>query len=132
MAMNSAPSSRYRTASELITPMSESALEIGCFCSTRLKAQATETIAHTMNRIVSMKVLGLEDRHAKGGSEQVEKRARKQKSPGEMHELVVAKARQCATDPDVGKEQEAGLAREPENRRQISLQKWNRAQEGQE
>src|SRR4051812_31451637 len=98
-----------------MTPMSERALEMGCFCRTRLKAHPTETIAQTINKIVSM----LKDRHAECGREQIQKRARKQKRPGEMHELIVTEARQSAANPDVGEEQKSGLAREPEDRRQI-------------
>ena len=39
--MNSAPRSKYRTASDPITPTSDSALAIGCVWTTRLIAETT-------------------------------------------------------------------------------------------
>src|SRR5882724_9507962 len=54
MAMNSAPSSRYRTAREPITPISDSALEIGCVCTTTLTAQTTAIAAKARNKMTSM------------------------------------------------------------------------------
>src|SRR5690242_12307509 len=109
-----------------MTPMSDRALEMGCFCRTRLTAQPTETIAQTINRKVSM----LENRHAKRGREQIEQSARKEERPGEMHELIVTEARQCATNPDVGKEQQTGLGTKPEERHEIGLQERDGKQDG--
>ena len=54
MAMNSAPSSRYSTASEPITPISDSALEMGCVCTTTFTAQTTAIAAKARNRITSI------------------------------------------------------------------------------
>src|SRR4051812_5977316 len=111
-----------------MTPMSERALEMGCFCSTRLMAQPMEVIAQTINKNVSM----LEDRHAERGREQIQQRARKQKRPGEMHELIVTETRQGAADPNISEEQQSGLAGKPEDRCEISLQERNREQDGSE
>ncbi len=49
-ARNSAPSSRYSTASELMTTMSESALLMGWRWSRRFRAPATHNPAKMMNR----------------------------------------------------------------------------------
>ena len=49
-ARNSAPSSRYSTASELITTISDSALLMGCVCSRRLNAPARQNPAKTIKR----------------------------------------------------------------------------------
>src|ERR1039457_4905679 len=53
-AMNSAPSSWYRTAREPITPTSDSALEIGCVCTTTLMAHTTATTAKMRKRMTSI------------------------------------------------------------------------------
>jgi hypothetical protein len=57
MAMNSAPSERYNMASEPITPTSESALEMGCVCTTTLTAQTTAIAANARNKITSILLL---------------------------------------------------------------------------
>ena len=63
MAMNSAPSSRYSTASEPITPTSERALEIGCVCTTTLMAHTTAINAK--RRKENVHVLELDQGHQK-------------------------------------------------------------------
>src|SRR5437763_259596 len=50
-ATNSAPSSRYSTASDAITAISESALLIGWRCTRRLTAPATQMAPKTENRV---------------------------------------------------------------------------------
>src|SRR5947209_4411850 len=99
MAMNSPPSSRYSTASEPITPTSESALEIGCVCTTTLIAQITATAANARNKMTSI-VSSRKQRHHHPGDQQIQHSGRKQKFPGEPHQLIVTKARQRSANPD--------------------------------
>src|SRR5712691_3674251 len=108
-AMNSAPSSRYRTASEPITPTSDSALEIGCVCTTTLMAETTATAAKTMNTTTSGEIAISETAfkeppsrkpgHQQAGHQQIEHRHREEKLPREAHQLVVTEPRQRAADP---------------------------------
>ena len=53
-AMNSAPSSRYSTASEPITPTSDNALEMGCVCTTTLMAHTTAINAKMRKSMTSI------------------------------------------------------------------------------
>src|SRR5213075_985808 len=108
--MNSAPSNRYNTASEPITPTSEIALEIGCVCTTTLMAQTTAIIAKIRKRVTSMS--GNQGDH-QAGHQQIQNRNREQEFPGKRHQLVVAEARQRAADPDKGKQNRAHLGAEP-------------------
>src|SRR5271167_3710486 len=110
MAMNSPPSSRYRTASDAMTPISDRALEIGCFCTTRLMAQITAITAKTRKRIASIK---LRERHDQAGYEQVGHRDREHERPGETHQLIVSEARERTADPYIKEENDADFGGEP-------------------
>src|SRR5580692_1039755 len=86
-AMNSPPSDKYRTASEPITPMSESALATGWVCTTRLMAQKT-AIAANMRKISAVILLSgphfvvnasfCGQGYDEAGGQQVDHRQRKQ------------------------------------------------------
>src|SRR5437763_17063250 len=99
MAMNSAPSSRYNTASDPITPMSDNALEMGWVCTTRLTAQTTAIAANARNKITSIP-LSRKQRHHQTGGEQVQYGSRKQELPSEAHQLIVSKTGKCSANPD--------------------------------
>src|SRR5579871_1973477 len=113
MAMNSPPSSRNSTASDPITPMSDNALEIGCLCSTRFIAHATAIAAKIRNRIAS--ILRRQGDH-QAGEEQIRYGDGEHESPREPHQLIVAKARQRAANPDIKKKNDADFRGEPEQR----------------
>src|SRR5882757_6359584 len=103
--MNSAPSNRYSTASDPITPTSEIALEIGCVCTTTLMAQTTAIMAKIRKRMTS-----ISDGHLgkpgdqKTSHQQIQNRDREEKLPGEAHQLVVTEPRQRAADPNERKQ----------------------------
>src|SRR5579871_1040347 len=61
-AMNSAPNSRYNTASAPITATSEMALEIGCVCTTTLIAATTAIAAKIRKRMTSIQMATYETR----------------------------------------------------------------------
>src|SRR5437867_4127743 len=130
MAMNSAPSSRYRTASDPITPISDSALEIGCVCTTTFTAQTTAIAAKARNRITSIASFSRKQRHHQSGGEQVNNSDRKQEFPGEAHQLVISEARQRSADPDEDEQQEAGLGDEPEQRHENRRHRRNQHRGG--
>ncbi len=96
--MNSAPSSRYSTASEPITPTSEMALEMGCVCTTTLMAQVTAMSAKTPKKKISP-LSSSRSGNQKAGHQQVQNGYREQEFPREAHQLVVAEARQRAANP---------------------------------
>src|SRR5579864_4768112 len=98
MAMNSAPSSRYSTASEAITPISETALEMGCVCTTTLTAQTTAMMAKIRNRMTS---ISRDPRDEKASDQQVHQRHRKKHFPRKAHQLVVAEPGKRSPDPDI-------------------------------
>src|ERR1700761_3933476 len=101
--------------------MSESALEMGCFCRTRLKAQKIATMAKMIKRIVSMALrvaVAAEQRDKQGRDQEVHQGAGKQECPCEMHQLVVAEAWQCPAHPNEDKDQHAHFGDEPEKRQQ--------------
>src|SRR5579883_640530 len=110
MAMNSPPRSRKRTASDPMTPTSESALEIGCLCSTRFTPQTTAIPANRKNRIES---IGLKERHQKTGHEKIQNGHGEHKGPGEMHELVVTETGQRRAYPYIKKQNDSDLRGEP-------------------
>src|SRR5450755_4576591 len=124
-ARNSAPSSRYSTASEPITPTSEMALEIGCVCTTTLMPQITAMAAKMRKRMTSMSG---EQGHHKAGDQQVKDGHREHELPREGHQLIVAEARQRAPNPDEDEQQNTGLEREPEQRHEHGLQGRNQKQ----
>src|ERR1700759_3897073 len=101
-------------ASDAITPINESALEMGCFWKTRLKAQTIEITAKTMTRTVSI-VPALENRHKQRGEQQVDQGGGEQECPREVHKLVIAESGQRAANPDVGEQQEPYFGAEPED-----------------
>src|ERR1035437_3854000 len=116
--MNSAPSSRYSTASEPITPTSEMALEIGCVCTTTLMAQTTAIIAKIRKRMTS---ISRKPRNQKAGHQQIRNRDREKELPREAHELVIAESRQRAANPHASDQHRTHLAAEPEQRQQPCL-----------
>src|ERR1035438_10296713 len=122
--MNSPPSSRYRTASEPITPTSERALEMGCDCSTRLMAQPTAIAAKVRKSKPSIRtnpaLLRCEG-HQQARHQEIHDGHREQESPGEPHQLVIAEARQRAADPDEEKNEQPRLGQEPKQRNQNRL-----------
>src|SRR5258708_36902789 len=118
--MNSAPRSRYSTASAPMTPMSESALEMGWVWMTRLIALITAIAANRKKKNGSM--LFRKEGHEESGGQQVEHRHGKQERPGEAHELIVAEARKGSANPDEKEQHRTGLGREPEQRNQDRLQ----------
>src|SRR5579872_7452151 len=98
-----------------ITPTSESALEIGCFCSTRLMAQPTVNAANSRNKMTSS-ILG--EGHQQSGYEQVGDRDGEHKGPRKAHQLVIAESRHRPANPDVQEQNHADLGREPEQRQE--------------
>src|ERR1039457_2028684 len=122
-AMNSAPSSRYRTASEPITPTSDSALEIGCVCTTTLMAHTTAISAKMRKRITSIYfvVLFRKPGNQEAGHQQVEHGHREEKLPREAHQLVVTEAGQRAANPHKQEKDRSRLGREPEQRQEPAL-----------
>src|SRR5208283_52863 len=113
-ARNSAPSSRYNTASDPITAISETALATGCRCTTTLMAATTAMPANTRNRIKSIARNSRKRRNRQAGCQQVQHGNREQNLPGEAHQLIVAEAGQCAAYPHKQKQNGAGLGAEPE------------------
>src|SRR5580700_4188416 len=142
-ARNSAPRSRYSTASELMTTMSESALLMGWRCRRRLRAPATQSPPKMMKRARCMGFRSSEDpwknrlkQHRKcksgtknckslhgqpeadpeAGDNDVGDGDGDEKLPAEAHELVVAEARKRAAHPDIEKEEAEDFGDEPEDR----------------
>src|SRR5580658_5880235 len=118
-AINSPPSSKYRTASAPITPMSESALAMGWVCTTRLIPQKTAMPAKM--RKISGVIDYLDVRasfccqsHDEAGDQKVEHRQRKKENPGEAHQLIVTETRQSGAHPDEHEQQHQDFAAEPE------------------
>src|SRR6266481_4538812 len=113
-----------------MTPTSETALEIGCDCTTTLMAQSTAITAKTRKRMTSMSG---KPGNQKAGHQQIQDRHREEKLPGEAHELVVAEAWQRAANPHEGEKDEAGLGAKPEQRQEPALdhgqQKYGRDDE---
>src|ERR1035438_1564385 len=122
-AMNSAPSSRYRTASEPITPTSDSALEIGCVCTTTLMAHTTAINAKMRKRMTSIYfvVLFRKPGNQEAGHQQVEHGHREEEFPREAHQLVVTEARKGGAHPHKEEEDQSRLGRDPEQRREPGL-----------
>src|ERR1700737_877834 len=114
--MNSAPNRRYRTASEPMTPTSDSALEIGWVCTTTLMAHTTAINAKMRKRMTSIYfvVLFRKPGNQEAGHQQVEHGHREKKLPGEAHQLVVTEARKGGANPHEQEENRTRLAREPE------------------
>src|SRR5664280_1498043 len=109
---NSAPISRKSPASELITTISESALLIGCFCTSRLTAPATHPAAKIKKRIsCNMLLYGrpraslTSERYHQRRDHDVGQRKRQQELPAERHQLVIAEARQRTAHPDVNEKE---------------------------
>src|SRR3569833_610444 len=124
MAMNSPPRSRYRTASEAITPTREMALEIGCVCTTTLMAQSTATSAKMPKKRRS--TILREQSHQKAGDQQIYQRDREKELPREAHQLVITETRESRANPDENEQQKTDFPQEPENRRQYG---WNEPEE---
>src|ERR1700722_765269 len=105
-----------------ITPTSESALAMGCFCSTTLTAQMTAINAKTKKNIKSIYEASIRrsrpHRHHESGDEKIQQRDGEQELPGEAHELVVAETGQRRANPDEDEKQETQLGQKPEQRRQ--------------
>src|SRR3954451_25074189 len=107
--MNSAPSKRYRIASEPMTPTREIALEIGCDCTTTLIAHTTAISAKIRN---SMTSISGKPGDQETGHQQIEHGHREKALPGEVHQLVVAEARHRSAHPDEGEQNEADFRQE--------------------
>src|SRR5947199_6142540 len=105
-----------------MTPTRDSALEMGCVCTTRLMPHTTAMAAKIMKRIASIE---LGEGHHEAGEEQVDHGDREHESPGEAHELVVTETRQRAADPDVDEQNEAGFRREPDDGHQRRRNRGN-------
>src|ERR1035437_1811719 len=107
--MNPAPRSRYRTARDPITPTSDSALEIGCVCTTTLMAHTTATPAKMRKRMTSISfvVLFRKPGNQEGGHQQIEHGHREEKLPRKAHQLVVAKTGKRGANPQKQKENRA-------------------------
>src|SRR5438132_4082717 len=125
-------------ASDPITPPNESALEMGCVCTTTLKADTTAITAKTTNRITSGLITGISGkpaisrnpRHQQTGHQQIQHRDREKELPGEAHQLVVPEPRQRAPNPHEGEEDHARLGAEPKQRQQPALHHWKRENPG--
>src|ERR1019366_8164022 len=128
-ATNSAPSSRYSSASEPITTISDNALLMGCFCTSRLIAAPMHTAPKMMNkarcmivtfpaptaRRVNLRTRELLQRYNQAGNQNVCDRQRQQELPTERHQLVIAEAGQRAPNPNVNKDERQHLHHEPHN-----------------
>src|ERR1700742_3699417 len=118
--MNSPPSKRYRAAKAPMTPISESALEIGCFCAMRFMAQTTAIAAKSRKRIasiVSQSLLRIQ-RHDQRRHEQVHQRDWEHKCPGKSHQLIVAEPRKSAANPYINEQNRSYFRRKPEDWKQ--------------
>src|SRR3954451_1038025 len=60
-------------------------------------------------------------RHEKGGEQKINKRAREQECPREVHQLVITEARKRSANPDIQEQERTHLTREPEDRDQDGL-----------
>src|SRR5580698_473502 len=116
--MNSPPKRRYRTASAPITPISESALDMGWVCTTRLMAQMTAIAAKIRKRRESMSLC---KGHRERGHQEVHQRDGKHEGPGESHELVIAETGQRRAHPDKHEQDRADLRNKPEQRHEDKL-----------
>src|SRR5579862_1036441 len=85
--------------------------------------QTTAMAAKMRKRIAS--ILFRSHRHQKRGDKEVDDCHREHECPGEMHQLVVAKARQRAADPNEQEQNEPYLSREPEEMQQNLSQNRN-------
>src|SRR5579871_2597966 len=128
-ARNSAPSSRYKTARDPMTPMSEMALEIGWDCTITLKPQMTAIAAKMRKRITSMSG---EESHQQSGDQEVEDGHGEHEFPREGHQLIVAEARQRAANPDEDEQERAGFGGKPEERQERVLRRGNEEESGQQ
>src|ERR1019366_2673727 len=122
-AMNSAPSRRYSTARESITPTSDRALEIGCVCTTTLMAHTTAISAKMRKRITSIYfvVLFRKPGNQEAGNQQVEHGHREEKLPREAHQLVVTETGKGGAHPHKQEQDPSRLGREPEQRQEPGL-----------
>src|SRR5581483_6507676 len=98
-------------ASDPMTPISDTALEIGCVCSTTLMPHTTAINAKIRKSMTSMSRI---QRNDKAGHQQVQHGNREKAFPREGHQLVVAEARQRSPNPDEREQDEAHLRAEPE------------------
>src|SRR5580700_7271946 len=142
-ATNSAPSNRYSPARAAITAISDSALLMGCRCTSRLTAPPTQTAPNARNNMrwkfitstqylvpsidqapgfTGYSVLGTEycfsPGHCNRSCHQIRNRQGQQKFPAKRHQLVVTEARQRPPHPDVKKEKTENLRPKPEQRQQ--------------
>src|SRR6266545_5710587 len=112
-ARNSAPSSRYSTASDPITTISDRALLMGWRCASRFTAPATASAAKMKNKIkcsmfvytsrgIASHALPLTfQRNHQARNQNVGYGQRQQHLPAERHQLVIAETRQRSTHPHV-------------------------------
>src|SRR5690348_6001116 len=95
-AMNSAPSSRYKTANATITRIRESALWIGSRATISRIAPSTASAPQMKNRMTG-KVIRVSPFHQQNDERrhyEICERDGQQQLPPERHELVVAEARE--------------------------------------
>src|SRR6266850_8161596 len=105
-ATNSAPNRRYSPASEAITTTSDSALLMGCRCTSRLTAPATQIPPKNRKRIRCISLDQPDVRlpcHYQTSHHQIRNRRGQQNLPAERHELVIAEAGKRPADPDIQK-----------------------------
>src|SRR5882757_110378 len=118
-ATNSAPSRRYSPASDAITTTSDRALLMGCRCTSRLTAPATQIPPKNRNKIRCMSVYGPDigfQGHHERGYDQIRNRCREQKLPAKRHQLVIAEAGKRPANPDIEKHEEENLQAKPHDR----------------
>src|SRR4051812_15169051 len=99
--------------------MSSRTLYIGWRWPTTSTEAPTATVAISQNRTVSivsqsLRTLRAEAHEHVRRDEQVDHRGRQQPLPAELHQLVVAVARQRPAHPEIEEEQERDLRQEPD------------------
>src|SRR5579884_3987650 len=123
-ARNSAPSSKYNTASEVMTTMSDSALLIGCRCSRRFNAPAMHSPPKMKNKAkcMSFGVVCSTQVFSRPGTtlfysllsaisqpqtcrNNIENCNGQQELPAKAHQLVITEARKRSAHPDIKKQE---------------------------
>src|ERR1035438_10806469 len=84
---------------------------MGCDWRSRLIAPARQNPAKTINKI---RCIVSPVRKPKAGRNNVQNRQRHQPAPAEVHELVIAEARQRPAHPHIQKEESKNLEHKPE------------------
>src|SRR5665213_3962382 len=111
--------------------MSESALAIGCLCSTTFTAAITAIRANRKKKNRSMlyvhRYMSHSGRqcHQETGDEQIQQRRGKQALPGKTHQLVVPETGQRCANPHENEKQKTALGKKPEERHQ-NRNRWRK------